>query len=188
MPKPRRKKPKPTRQKRDRSALSLKQQRFVLALVGEAKGSAAEAARLAGYRSKTAQGYARIGEENQRKPEISRAIEAARAALVEKGMANAVELSTFLTNAVRAANKHLADPEAVTAKTVEQFGPLMHVGLTAASHLVKIQGLAAPKKVELSGAVETTIALSPELEAALDEWLLIRSDPRVQAVIAEMRG
>jgi phage terminase small subunit len=54
--------------------LTLKQHRFVVAYMGEAKGNATEAARIAGYSGKD-HTLSAVGQENLRKPAISQAIE-----------------------------------------------------------------------------------------------------------------
>lgn len=194
MAKRRPKKTKRPRPAKETGALSVKQQLFVTALVGEAKGNAAEAARIAGYRSRTDQGFARIGEENRRKPEIAKAIATALERLEAEGMATAVEVQTFLTGvmrgtACRSPVMTMAGPlrDEATGEIVTE-PPEAKDRVKAASELVKVLGLAAPKKLEHSGTVETHITLSPEVEAALDDWLLVRNDPRVLAVIAEMKG
>lgn len=84
-----------------REELTEKQQRFVEAFVGAAKGNASEAARLAGYRSTSAQGFARIGEENRRKPEIRRAIEEASVVIRSDAIATREERQRFLSDIMR---------------------------------------------------------------------------------------
>ena len=56
------------------TALTPKQQAFVLAYIGPAKGNATEAARMAGYSERTARS---TGAENLHKPAIAEAIKAA---------------------------------------------------------------------------------------------------------------
>lgn len=68
-------------------ALSAKQEKFVAAYLGEARGNATEAAALAGYRALKRATLAEIGRENLRKPEIAVAIAAELAALRREGVA-----------------------------------------------------------------------------------------------------
>ena len=76
--------------------LTEKQKRFVDAYIET--GNASEAARRAGYSSKTA---FRIGQENLQKPAIRQAIESRLKAIESKRIANVTEVLEFLTLALR---------------------------------------------------------------------------------------
>jgi hypothetical protein len=169
MAKPRRKKPKPTRQKRERGALNERQQRFVEAYVGEAAGNGAEAVRMAGYASRTPHLASVRAVELLSHPVIRRAIDEQLARIRVEAQLTVEECHTILAELARSAAIEPKDRIAAVDKVLKARGAYV-------------------TKLEHSGAVEAVITLSPEIEAALDEWLLIRSDPRVQAVIAEVRG
>jgi hypothetical protein len=66
--------------------LNIKQTAFVAAYLGEANGNATEAARIAGYKGNNTT-LAVVGAENIRKPYIAEAIEQAKAAILDKGIA-----------------------------------------------------------------------------------------------------
>ena len=53
--------------------------------------------------------------------------------------------------------------------------------------VAKKMGYEAPTKTEHSGAIGV-MHMTPDEDEALREWLLVRDDPRVVAVIAELRG
>lgn len=159
-----RRKRRATKSDAEGSRLSLKQESFVLALLGAAQGNAAEAARMAGYRSKTPQGFARIGEENRRKPEIAKAIEEGMRELAARGMADAVEVQTFLTSVMRGTECRRTivtmagvarDPETGEVLTDP---PEARDRVKAAAELVKVLGLAAPKKVDLNHAGAASVS------------------------------
>lgn len=65
--------------------LSIKQAMFVSAYLGEAKGNATEAARMAGYKGNDVT-LGAVGAENLKKPLIMTAIENARTAILEQGI------------------------------------------------------------------------------------------------------
>lgn len=76
--------------------LTERQRRFVLAFIET--GNASEAARRAGYSSKTAE---RMGQENMQKPVIIKAIRAKMQELETKKIANVQEILQFLTATLR---------------------------------------------------------------------------------------
>lgn len=67
------------------SKLSAKQQRFVAAFLGDARGNATEAARLAGYQAAKRATLAEIGRENLKKPDIAAAIAGELASVRREG-------------------------------------------------------------------------------------------------------
>lgn len=65
--------------------LSIKQTKFVAAYLGEAKGNATEAARMAGYKGNDVT-LGAVGYENINKPHVLQVIESARAFILEQGI------------------------------------------------------------------------------------------------------
>src|SRR5690606_5885979 len=71
--------------------LTPKQEKFIHAYLGEARGNATEAARMAGYKGNDVT-LASVGAENLKKPQISERIEAARAELRAKALLTREEI------------------------------------------------------------------------------------------------
>lgn len=77
-------------------SLTVKQRRFVDAYIET--GNAAEAARLAGYKSRNADV---MGRENLRKPTVRKVLEARLKEIEDKRIAKAKEVMEFLTSSMR---------------------------------------------------------------------------------------
>lgn len=80
--------------------LTPKQEKFLHAYLGEARGNATEAARMAGYKGNDVT-LASVGAENLRKPQISERIEAARAELRAKALLTREEILAGLAAIAR---------------------------------------------------------------------------------------
>lgn len=110
--------------------LTRKQQLFVEAYCGEARGNATEAARLAGYKG-TAMTLGQVGAENLRKPQIAEAIE--QRDRDNPSIPDADEIRGFWGESMRdtelpwrdrhAASESLAKSSAMFVRRVEQSGP-----------------------------------------------------------------
>lgn len=159
--------------------LTPKQQAFVREYIGRANGNGAEAARLAGYKGTPAV-LTQMGAQNLALPRIASAIREHRERTVADGILTAQECAVLLSGMATGMVGE-AQPEGGEA-------PAKHATrIKAIEVLAKVRGYEAPTKTELSGVVGV-MALSPEQDAALADWLLVRDDPRVQQVLAEVKG
>ncbi len=131
---------------------------------------------MAGYTG-TPKTLSQMASENLEKPAIARLIAEHRAQVVADGILTAQECAVLLSGMATGMIGE-EQPEGGQA-------PAKHATRIAAiNSLAKMRGYEAPTKTELSGVVGV-LALSPEQDAALASWLLIRDDPRVQAILAE---
>lgn len=118
--------------------LSLLQERFISAYIGNARGNATEAARQAGYKGNDVT-LAAVGGENLRKPLIAEAIDVARTAIRAEGIANRqnrvdrLNADWYRMQALRDARALAGDlespdvaPGADTGLLVRQEKPTMH--------------------------------------------------------------
>lgn len=130
-----------------REGLTEKQQRFIEAYCGEAKGNGAEAARLAGYQAKDPHAYAVVADRLLTSVDIRGAIDAFREKVTSDAIATAEEVQGFLTDVMRGAMSHtelnaMGDPI--------QISPPWKVRVTAAVELGKMRGYSAPVKTDVN--------------------------------------
>jgi hypothetical protein len=126
----------------DKAKLTLKQELFVEAYLGAAKGNATEAARLAGYKGSD-QTLAQVGAENLRKPHIAALI----GKRVETEAMEADEVLQLLSDHARAS---LAD-----FLTFPDNGRSPFVDLAKAQKLGKLHLIKKLDTHELTGTVKT---------------------------------
>jgi phage terminase small subunit len=174
--------------------LTPKQQAFIAAYVGEAKGNATAAARMAGYRGND-KVLCEQGRQNLEHPGIIQALSRFREEL------SRLSAETGQRQLLTAARSHelltrIAEGEELeTTVTVNKHGefvenvapPRMRDRLKAIEVAGKQLGWDAPVKTELSGTVGV-MALTAEQDEALAEWLRYRDDPVIAARIAELEG
>lgn len=168
--------------------LTEKQRAFVAAYVGEAKGNATQAARLAGYggndRTLAEQGRRLLTNEG-----VRQALERFRAEMDRGRRASAERVHEFLTQVMEAELTEVTVTVNKNGEFVEnEAPPRVRDRITAALGLAKVCGYEAPAKTEHSGTVGLEIALTAEQDAALAEYLEIRDDPVIKARMAELRG
>ena len=143
--------------------LTERQKRFVDFYIKT--GNASEAARLAGYSEKTA--YS-IGDENLKKPEISREIAKRLEELKSSRTADLKETLEYMTSVMRGEKE---DVVVVTVGTGKGFSKSEIVKvpistrdrLKAAEYLAKIHG-AFKNEVQVTGAIPIVISGGAELE------------------------
>ena len=150
--------------------LTEKERAFVAAYVGEAKGNATQAARLAGYTG-SENAVAVMGSTLLRKAKIAQALEVFRMATTRASIMDAVEAAERLTQIARGGVG--ADGEPITEKRVVSGGPAGFIEadvqpgfahqIDAIKALSKMRGYDAPTKSEVS----VTPMLAPEAEEAL---------------------
>ena len=150
--------------------LTEKQRAFVAAYIGEARGNATQAARLAGYSGGDA-ACAVMGSELLRHPKVTQAIEVFRLATARASIMDAVEAAERLTQIARGGVG--PDGEPLTEKRVVSGGPAGFIEtdvqpgfahqIDAIKALSKMRGYDAPTKSE----VAVTPMLAPEAEEAL---------------------
>lgn len=157
--------------------LTPKQAKFIAEYLGGANGNGAEAARRAGYKGNP-HTLSQVAAENLTKPAIASVIREHRAQVVADGILTAQECAVLLSGMATGMIGE-AQPEGGEA-------PAKHATRIAAiNSLAKMRGYEAPTKTEVTGALAVEVSLSPEQDAALASWLLIRDDPRVVAILAE---
>jgi len=167
--------------------LSDRQMAFVLAYVGPAKGVGVQAAKQAGYAGNEAvldvQARRLLG--NAR---VMLEIEKHRAKVIEAGVATSQEVAVRLTAMGMGMVKEvriIGGKDDFIEAEVTMPGT---VQVSALKGLIDMMGYAAPTKTEHTGAVALEVSLTPDVEAALEQWLMVRNDPRVIAVIEELCG
>jgi phage terminase small subunit len=167
--------------------LSEREIRFVTEYVGPANGVGAAAAKAAGYKG-NAKTLTTQAQRMLAKASIQRAIADFRDQVKRDGVATAVDVAVRLT----AIGMGVAtEKRIITGKEgdfIDIDVPMPGATQVAALKALNAQmGYDAAQRTEVSGVVGV-ISLTAEQEAALDEWLLVRDDPRVQAVLKEVRG
>lgn len=143
--------------------LNERQRRFVDAYIKT--GNASKAARMAGYSEKTA--YS-IGEENLRKPEISREVQKRLKEMESERTADVKETLEYLTSVMRGEKTEIV---VVTVGTGKGFSKSEKIEvpistrdrLKAAEHLLKVHG-AFKNEVQVTNAVPVVISSSDEVE------------------------
>lgn len=178
--------------------LSEREQRFVAAYVGPANGVGAAACKAAGYKG-NAKTLTTQAQRMLAKASIQRAIADFRSQVQEAAILSATEVAVWLSGVVtgQVTEKKVISarrpPEGKSPAETDDFIEIEQpfdgkARITACGLLMKKQGYEAPTKTEHTGTVAVEVALTTEQDAALEEWLLVRDDPRVQAVLAERRG
>jgi phage terminase small subunit len=149
--------------------LTPKQQAFVAAYVGEAKGNATQAARLAGYEGNDLTLRA-VGAENLTKPAIIAALDVFRMATHTEAIMSAQEMAERLSRLSRG-DETLTEKRLVSGGkdgfVVEDMPPLFTHQLEAMKALAKMRGYDAPTRSE----VAMVATLAPEAEANLIAYL-----------------
>jgi len=166
--------------------LSDRQQAFVLAYVGPAKGVGVQAAKQAGYAGNEAvldtQARRLLG--NAR---IKLAIAEHRSQVVREGIATSEEVAVRLTAigmGVATERRIIGGKDDFVEADVSMPGSTQVAALKTLNAML---GYEAAQRTEHSGTVGV-VHLTAAQDEALSEWLLVRDDPRVQAVLRELRG
>lgn len=178
--------------------LTRREQAFVDAYVGESMGNGTDACRRAGY-SGTDKTLATQASRMLNRPQVQEALEQRREVVFAEtsrrladgaaeearakadGILSAIDCAVILSGI---ATGMLEEPQAEGGTA-----PARHKDrVQAIKALATMRGYDAPTKTEISGALALDVALSPDTEAALDEWLLARQDPVILARLAELRG
>ena len=161
-----------------------RERRFVAAWCGPAKGSNVEAARAAGY-SGNAKVLGITAVRLLARNSVQRAIAEFREKTTAADVAESHEVQAFATSVMRGETEETTVTVNKHGEFVENVAPpRIKDRLTAAFGLAKIRGYEAASKVELSGAVGI-VPLNADQDSALAQWMLVRDDPRVRAIIAE---
>jgi phage terminase small subunit len=180
--------------------LSHLERAFVDAYYGEARGNGAEACRIAGYEGnpKTLSTQA---DRLLKRPHVQEALNkrravvaaadrlvsaeaaAAEARVKAEGILSAVECAVILSGI---ATGQVQEP----APEGGSEPPKVRDRIAAIKALADLQGYDAPKSmdVDVTGALGVELALTPEQDAALEQWLLYRRDPVIAARIAELEA
>lgn len=143
--------------------LTPKQEKFIAAYLGEARGNATQAARMAGYRGNDAT-LAEIGRENLRKPGIAERIEAARAELRAKAILTREEILAGLAAIARGEGD---EPHVLQSGEVIYAPPKFSDRRGALMDAAKLQGLLVDK-VEVK-ALDGLQAQLRELQQRMSE-------------------
>lgn len=178
--------------------LSVQEQAFVDAYVGPSMGNATDAARRAGYGG-TDKTLATQGNRLLMRPQVKTALERRRGLILaetERRLAEeAAEIGGRAAEAILSAQEcavYLSSViMGVATEPQAEGGEGPYRGkdrIAAVRELRALCGYSAPTRMEHSGVVGVDVSVTPEVDEALADWLLVRDDPRVQAVIAEMRG
>jgi phage terminase small subunit len=178
--------------------LSERERRFVEAYVGPANGVGAAAAKAAGYKG-NAKTLTTQAQRMLAKASIQRAIADFRSQVQEAAILTATEVAVWLSGVVTGQvteKKVISARKPAEGKSPAETDDFVEIEqpfdgkarITACGLLMKKQGYEAPSKTELSGTVAVEVALSPEQDEALMEWLIVRDDEVIKARIAELRG
>lgn len=121
--------------------LTLKQEKFVAAYVGPARGNATEAARMAGYKGNDVT-LGTVGGENMKKPAIVERIEAARAELRAKAILTREEILAGLASIARGEGE---EPHVLQSGETVFAPPRFADRRAAIMDAAKLQGLLVDK-------------------------------------------
>lgn len=159
--------------------LTPKEQRFLDEYLGACAGNGTLAAKAAGY---AGSGPTLAVQANRllKKANIVSAMAERRELTVAAGILTAEECAVMLSGYATGTIEEPA-PEGGTQKAK------ISDRTKAIATLAKIRGYEAPTKTEVTGVVGV-MSMTPEVEEALELWMMIRNDPRVRAVIEELRG
>jgi phage terminase small subunit len=161
-----------------REGLTPKQQAFVAAYVGEARGNATQAARLAGY-SGSDRTLQVTGHEVLSNPKVSQAIAEHREKTQAAGILSAIECAVLLSGM---ATGQVTEP----AQEGGEQPARIKDRVAAINVLAKIRGYEAATKTEHSGTVALEVSLTPEQDAALEQWLAVRDDEVIADRLREL--
>lgn len=169
--------------------LSERERKFAIAFV--ASGVGATAAKAAGYKGSSKVLTIQAGR-LLAKAVVQAAIAAAREASQVAGILTATECAVRLSGigAGILTERKVTSSRGRSSADEDDFvevetPPSFDTQIKAIQTLAKLRGYEAPTKQEHTGAVALEVSLSPDVEAALEQWLLVRNDPRVIAVIEE---
>lgn len=116
--------------------LTPKQQAFVNAYTGPARGNATEAARMAGYKG-SPNTLRVVGAENLTKPAIAEAIHAAESITRSRAIADREEIQELLTSIARGEG---LEPHVLQSGEVVHTEPTFAVRMGSAMNLAKMRG------------------------------------------------
>lgn len=168
--------------------LSERERRFVAEYCGPANGVGAASAKAAGYKG-NAKTLTTQAQRMLAKASIQRAIADFRNQVKRDGIATAVDVAVRLT----AIGMGVATEKRIIVNGKE--GDFIEVDLpmpgstqVAALKTLNAQmGYEAPTKTEVTGVLGIA-QLTPEQDAALEQWLRWRNDPVIAARIAELEA
>lgn len=163
--------------------LSERERRFVDAFVGPAKGVGAAACKAAGYKGNQRVRTTQAGRMLS-KAGVKLAIAARRAEITKSAILTAEEVAVRLSGIGMGM---VLEKRIIGGKDdfIEVALPMNGQTQVAALKALNAQmGYEAPTKVEAT--VAATVAVTAEVDAALELWLAVRNDPRVQTVLKEM--
>lgn len=177
--------------------LTERQQDFIRHYIGEAKGNATLAAKLAGYTGTDA-GIGVTACRLLKDARVHAALAIYREELAkleaeqtEHAIMTAHEMQVRLSR-MASGDVTLTEERLVSGGkdgfVVEKMPPTFQVQLGAMDALRKMRGYDAASKIEHSGLVGVDVALSPETEAALARWMRYSTDPVIAARLAELEA
>jgi phage terminase small subunit len=178
--------------------LTAKERLFVEHYIGQSAGNGTDACRRAGYEGSD-KTLATQASRLLNRPQVQEALKQRRAIVFAEtermlaevgaeearakaeGILSAIDCAVILSG-IATGQVQEEQPEGGTAQAK------IKDKVAAIKVLATLRGYEAPTKTEVSGAVALDVAFTPEIEVALDLWLLAMRDERVQVVLAELRG